>query len=191
MPTPNGPRNQPRFDTNDDADFAADLTTVGEYAATFALRRTGTSTQRAALSGNDVYEGLYFWETDTKSGYLLVGGTWTLWDFDSGWLAIPSRSANFNTDNGASYNRKVSGGQTTVSTRGQLTRVTGNLSSTDGLFTFPVGSRPPFDSFFFQPIGSGVGTRIKVGTDGRVEVAGLSSTGSYVTLDNIRFNPNS
>lgn len=187
MPTPNGPRNQPRFDLNDDGNFPDDLTKVSEFAATFALRRTGTAAQRGALSGLDVYEGLYFWESDTKTGYLVVGGQWKVWDFDSGWLAIPSRSANYTAETGTGYNRKVTGGQTTISTRGQLTRINnGTVAPSDGLFTFPAGARPPYDSYFIQPLSTS-SIRVKVAVEGRVEVAGTAVNGSYVTLDGIRF----
>ena len=76
MPTPNGPKNQPRYDINDDPDFAADLTTVSEYAALYANLRTGTSSQRNALSGDDVREGLQWWDTGTKLMYFFAGGNW-------------------------------------------------------------------------------------------------------------------
>lgn len=69
MPTPNGPKNQPRFDLNDDPDFPTDLTTVSEYAAKVGNSRVGTASERSALTGNDLWNGLLFFETDTGLTY--------------------------------------------------------------------------------------------------------------------------
>ncbi len=76
MPTPNGPQNQPRFDINDDPDFAADPTAVSDYAAIVGNRKKGTAAQRQALSGSDVWAGLEFYETDTGFTFLYTGTAW-------------------------------------------------------------------------------------------------------------------
>lgn len=70
MPTPNGPKGQPRFDINDDPDFAADLTTVSEFAAQVGNRKAGTAAERQALSGTDSWPGMQFYETDTGVTYV-------------------------------------------------------------------------------------------------------------------------
>lgn len=187
MPTPNGPRNQPRFDINDDPDFAADLTAVSEYAAKQGNRKVGTSTERASLSGNDVYEGLEFWETNTKTGYRMIGGVWTVWEEFTGWANPTSQSSNYAADNGAGWVRVTRGQERYVRLRGQMTRRTGNIGAADGLFTLTTGNRPAYAKFFIQPVGSGAFARVQVTTDGLVSLAGIQSgvTATYVVLDNM------
>ena len=58
MPTPNGPRNQPRYDLQDDSDFSADLTQVSDWAARYASELILTDAQRAALEAADLTTGL-------------------------------------------------------------------------------------------------------------------------------------
>lgn len=76
MPVPNGPKNQPRYDLNDDSDFAADLTAVSDYAAKVGNTRTGTTTERTAASGLDVWEGLEWVDTTDGFRYRRRGAAW-------------------------------------------------------------------------------------------------------------------
>lgn len=76
MPTPNGPHNQPRYDVNDDADFAADLTVVSDYAAKVGNIRTGTTAERNSLAGLDVWPGLLWSDSVTGVLYRSLNGTW-------------------------------------------------------------------------------------------------------------------
>lgn len=186
MPTPNGPKNQPRYDINDEPAFPDHVTAVSDYAALVGNRKVGTKEERQALSGNNVWDGLSFFETDTGSEYVRVGGSWTVWNSDSGWLAIPSRSGNYNSDLGASYKVVVRNGESSVKVRGQLSRKTGNMTS-EGLFTFPSGARPPYLKNFLQPTTPGSYARLQVNTDGSVAVGGITGVTTYISLDNIQF----
>lgn len=67
MPTPNGPRNQPRYDLQDDSDFPADLTQVSDWSAQFATERRGTLAERNALSGADLAPLLRFTNIDATN----------------------------------------------------------------------------------------------------------------------------
>lgn len=105
MPTANGPHNQPRFDVNDDADFAADMTTVSDYAAKVGNIRVGPTTDRTSASGLDVWEGL--WWSDTTDGlmYRYTGTSWIPYLGDSGWktpapLAGTAGTAQYRKRNG-------------------------------------------------------------------------------------------
>lgn len=191
MPTPNGPKNQPRYDINDDPAFPDHLTEVSEYAASVGNVKVGTAADRNALTGADVWDGLYFRESDTKSAYLRADGAWVLWEFDSGWLGIPNRSAGYSSANGAAYKRTVRGGEVEIKFRGQLNRngAPPNTVGNDDLLTLPTGSRPPNPAYFIQPIGPGQFARIGIGTNGVMSVVG-ASTGSatYIEIGGIRFN---
>lgn len=80
MPTPNGSQNQPQFDLNDDGDFAADLSTVANYAASVGNVKRGTLAQRDALTGLDLWDGLHFRDISARVTYVYAGasgaGTW-------------------------------------------------------------------------------------------------------------------
>lgn len=84
MPTPNGPHNQPRWDVNDEADFAADLTEVSEFAAKVGNTRVGTTNQRNATAGADLWEGLRWYDTTTDLVYTYNGSGWLRQDVHKG-----------------------------------------------------------------------------------------------------------
>jgi hypothetical protein len=186
MPTPNGPRNQPRYDINDEPAFADHLTEVSDYAASTGNRKVGTASDRGALTGLDVWDGLYFWETDTKTGYLRVAGAWKVWTLDTGWLALPSLSGNYNAGTNSNYRYTVSDGRRVLETRGQLTRKTGNIGA-DGLFTFPAGRTPAVKGYFSPAYGPGIQGILSYDTDGRVQMEGGTVVAvNYVRLDGLR-----
>ncbi|GAA4175730.1 gp53-like domain-containing protein [Gryllotalpicola koreensis] len=70
-----GSHNEPQFSATGAPDDANDLTTLGAYAAKVGNRKVGTNAQRSALSGSDIWAGLEFYETDTKSTYVTPDGT--------------------------------------------------------------------------------------------------------------------
>lgn len=71
-----GSQNQPHFADGDAPDFAVDLTQASDYAALVGNRKVGTNAQRVALTGADVWDGLEFFETDTRGVFLHNGGDW-------------------------------------------------------------------------------------------------------------------
>lgn len=77
-----GAKNAPQFSAQGAPDDAADLTTIAAYAARVGNRVADTSAVRQQLSGNDLWPGLQFGETDTGNEYLYVvtggTGTWVL-----------------------------------------------------------------------------------------------------------------
>lgn len=73
-----GPKGEPIYSASGASDDAADLTEVAAYAAEVGNRKVATSAVRAALSGDDVWPGLLFYETDTGLTWIYVAGTgWT------------------------------------------------------------------------------------------------------------------
>jgi hypothetical protein len=72
-----GPKNEPQYATSGVPADAADLTELGAYAATVGNRKVGTTSQRTALSGADVWEGLDYWDTTLNVLFRYRSGAWT------------------------------------------------------------------------------------------------------------------
>ncbi len=70
----NGPRNQPVYDENGTPANGADMTQVAQFASDVGTRRADTSSERNALAGADLFDGLAFYETDTGALYVYNGG---------------------------------------------------------------------------------------------------------------------
>lgn len=71
-----GTQNQPQWASTATPDIAADLSTLGNYAAKIGNRRADLSTVRTSLTGADVWEGLEFYETDTYLTYIYHSNAW-------------------------------------------------------------------------------------------------------------------
>lgn len=78
MPTDNGSHNQPQWDLADDADFAADLSTLSNYVATVGNSKVGTTTQRNSLTGKNVWNGLQFRDITVDRTFYYKSGGWLL-----------------------------------------------------------------------------------------------------------------
>lgn len=71
----------PLFSSSGAFEDWVDLEKVGDYAARVGNRIVGTAAERTTLSASTTaekqrWEGLEFYETDTKKTFLLVGGVW-------------------------------------------------------------------------------------------------------------------
>lgn len=71
-----GSKNQPHYATSGAPDDAADLTEVSDYAAANGNRKVGLNADRLALSGADRWEGLEFYETDTRITWYYTADGW-------------------------------------------------------------------------------------------------------------------
>lgn len=72
-----GARNQPHYSGAGAPSDAADLTEVSDFAAAMGNRMVDLSSVRTGLTV--VWEGLEFYETDTKLTYLYTAGAWVVW----------------------------------------------------------------------------------------------------------------
>jgi hypothetical protein len=72
-----GSQNQPHYSSSGVSSQAADLTEVSDFAAANGNRKKGTASQRAALTGADVWVGLEFYETDTALTWLYTSSGWS------------------------------------------------------------------------------------------------------------------
>lgn len=168
MPTANGPRNQPRFDVNDDADFAADLTTVSEFAALVGNRKVGSASQRNAAAGADVWTGLEWYDTTDGRVYLRVGSTWKATIEDTDWQTATIVDGQAVAANPPRY-RKING---VVYIKGQWVPTANSQTA----FVLPARFRPS-DTTFHWLDRTTVSVRCQVTYDGQVAYIGPGGTG--------------
>jgi hypothetical protein len=71
-----GSKNQPRFLATGAPETAVDLNTIGDYAAKVGNRKVGTTAERNAATGKDVWEGLLWGDTSEGREYRRTGGSW-------------------------------------------------------------------------------------------------------------------
>lgn len=198
-----GTKNQPQFDGTKASNLAADENAIANYAALVGNRKVGPGSQRRALTGNDVWDGLEWYETDTGdcfvynaytsswSPQLLVpptssGGFFT---FSSGWAASSGGNSgvNYITLAGAvivqiyvSFFR--TGGAITVPSNGNISNVTvGTVSvKPQSIIALPSGSAGRLAHWTIDSDGSvqlvavAPGTNIATGD-------GFSLSGLYLT----------
>jgi hypothetical protein len=84
----------------------ADMAAITSFAKTFGNLRFGTSTQRQALTGNGVWDGLWYNETDTHDVYIYDGplGDWRLYSRQNQ-AFTPTFSGGVTVGNGTRYGR--------------------------------------------------------------------------------------
>jgi hypothetical protein len=73
-----GPKNAPRFLPGGAFEDWIDLTAVGEYAAKVGNTRVGTTAERNAATGLDLWEGLEWRDTTNGRTYIRRGSGWVL-----------------------------------------------------------------------------------------------------------------
>jgi hypothetical protein len=78
-----GAKGQPLF--NDTPQTVADLQAAVAYAAKVGNRREGTTAERNAASGSDLWEGLEWADTTDGRTYKLIDGGWVLL-FEKQWV---------------------------------------------------------------------------------------------------------
>lgn len=133
-----GTKNQPYFLASGAPAIDVDPGLVADYAAEVGNRKVGTNTERLALTGKDLWDGLEFYETDTNDQYVYEDGSWVLNRRDTGWLPLTYingwTTAN-STYGPVVYRRRGS----KVSLKGVPVASSGSASQ---IGTLPVGFRP-------------------------------------------------
>lgn len=72
-----GSHNQPQFLTNGAPELGVDENLVADYAAKVGNRRVGTTAERVAATGKDVWDGLVWGDTTDGLEYKYHGSQWT------------------------------------------------------------------------------------------------------------------
>jgi hypothetical protein len=71
-----GTKNQPQFADGDAPDVALNPSQVADYAAKVGNRRVGTTAERVAATGKDVWEGLVWGDTTLGVDFRYKSGAW-------------------------------------------------------------------------------------------------------------------
>lgn len=71
-----GTKNNPQFLDGGAPDLATDANLISAYAAKVGNRRTGTTAERNAATGKDVWEGLEWFDTTLRRIFLYLNGSW-------------------------------------------------------------------------------------------------------------------
>ena len=171
-----GPKGYPKFIPGGGFEDWVDLEAVGQFAAKVGNRVVGTAADRAALSASTTapdqsWEGLEFYETDTKSTYLYQGA-WLLWDSPPVIFGAASASRP----------------RATYLMRGRLVGLIGVAGKPVGygIGTLPAGFRPTGDHYY-QDAGIADASRlILVRANGSVE---YTAEPAHDVTFNIWFQP--
>src|SRR5680860_1147468 len=81
-----GPKNEPEFADGDAPDVALNPKQAAAYAGKVGNRRVGTTAERNAAAGNDLWVGLLWGDTTIDAEYKYT---------DTGWKRISSRTIAF------------------------------------------------------------------------------------------------
>ena len=71
-----GPKGQPRFPANEAPDLGVDEELLADYSALVGNRKVGTTAQRLAATGVDVWDGLLWGDTTDRADYKYTSGGW-------------------------------------------------------------------------------------------------------------------
>jgi len=134
-----GAKNQPQFLDAGAPDIAVDPNAVADYAAKVGNRRVGTTAERTAAAGADLWEGLIWHDTTDGIEYKRLSGAWVPWVSDSGWINV-AFAANWSSFSPGTY------GEVAYRKRAKLVSLQGIAIAASGatttILTLPVGFRP-------------------------------------------------
>jgi hypothetical protein len=87
MALPNGDQDQPQYELDDEADFAAHLSQVSNYAALVGNLKRLTTNARTALAGKKLWQGLHVYDLDLKGLVVRRDAIWVnagsrIWMFE-------------------------------------------------------------------------------------------------------------
>lgn len=154
-----GPKNEPQYAAAGAPADAADLTEVAAYAAKVGNRKVGLASDRAALTGADLWNGLEFFETDSGSTYEYNNGWVFSHQLPTGWTNLTLATGWTNMSGYAPLRARVNAaGQTEV--QGQILPKSG-YAATDVFATVPWGG--PSAKIEFVVVGNNAATRIAGG----------------------------
>ena len=178
-----GPKGQPRFPATDAPDLGVDEEIVADFAAAVGNRRVGTTAQRLALAGVDLYEGLAFGDTTLKAELKVIDGSWKQVLGDTGWIT-PTLGSGWTNESGNSIQYRRRNGD--VRFRGRAN----STGASTAVFTLPAGFLPDVSAganFVFLVDAQSGAVRINVISTGAVTTL---TTGAItnLSLGNIRFD---
>lgn len=142
-----GTKNEPQYADADAPDLALNPTQVAAYAAKVGNRRIGTTTERLAATGADVWESLIWGDTTEKADYKRIGTAWERMADSPPNLQIQAETARTYATNESAVLRDVWPAALASGAGNRAIGFSGNSSTTGGKFTPLV---PGVYRFFFD-----------------------------------------
>jgi len=135
-----GLKNEPQFGDLDAPDPGVNPTQAAAYAALVGNRKIGTTAQRDALTGKDVWEGLLFGDITTGIDYRRTGGAWLPVGGDTGWINVTFTAIS----GGTTWQNAAAGEEAQYRRLNNVVYLRGRiaLGSAGTAFTLPAGFRP-------------------------------------------------
>lgn len=93
-----GTKNQPQFSDNGAVDLAVDSNALADYSAKVGNRRVGTTAERNAATGKDLWEGLEWWDTTVGGVYRYIAGRWQYFGRLPTWTPVTPPNAGAYVD---------------------------------------------------------------------------------------------
>lgn len=182
-----GTKNEPKFADADAPDLAVNPTQVAAYAAKVGNRRTGTTAERNAATGLDVWEGLLWGDTTDGVEYRRTAGAWKAWYSD--WRVYSAALTGLNVGTGGTNyteSRYLAG---TIAVRYKFVLGSSGFSvGTNPNFTLPVGALvgpnpveayAGFSSLYDLSATVGFVSMVSAYTGGNARIFVLGSAGAY------------
>jgi len=151
------------------------LTQIAQFAADNGNRVVGTSADRTARTGDLLWNGLEFWETDTGKTWLYNSGWFQTGQIPTAWanLSLATGWSNQATNPYAPLRWRIDAlGMLRI--QGQVATKTG-YGVTDAFATLPTGARPPV-SVEVPVVGNGTNPRtfnsVLINTNGTLNLYG-------------------
>jgi hypothetical protein len=128
-----GPKNEPEFADGDAPDVALNPKQAAAYAGKVGNRRVGTTAERNAAAGKDLWVGLAWGDTTDGNDYKYTSGGWVVTYENGTWVNLTLQDSATVVDGLTPQYRRKNG----------VTFVHGRLSQPNATsFTIPAGFRP-------------------------------------------------
>lgn len=139
--TPGGsPKGGPLF--NNTPQTVADLNGGRAFTELVGNRKIGSSTERGALTGSNVWEGLEFWDTTLKAAFIYQSGGWVhQFSLTVPWTGLPYGSGWADYLSGFPVGQYAKDAAGNVHLRGQV-RPRSGYGITEAMATLPPNCRP-------------------------------------------------
>jgi len=130
-----GPKNEPEFADGDAPDVALNPKQAAAYAGKVGNRRVGTTAERNAAAGKDLWVGLLWGDTTDGNDYKYTSGGW-ITTYENGAWVTPTLAAGWDNEGSNPIQYKRRNGL--VSFRGRASSSGANMTA----FTLQAGFRP-------------------------------------------------
>lgn len=186
-----GDKNQPQYSEAGAPQLATDLSQVSNYAATVGNRKIGTTAQRTALTGNDRWLGMAFWDTTLNFEFYWDGAAWAGQP-----VYISDASPDFTMASGWTVSNSqwvVCGAM--ISFRANVTKATSGITGTTSgnitnnlILTIDTVAYRPLNTIFCASDNTGYKCSFHLDADGKLYLAALPPGITMAVADAVSFS---